>query len=387
MFLRSTTVFIIILFLSTLESSAQQRQIDSIKSVLPTLAEDSVKARCYLKLCILYRGLSNDNVIEYAEKALRLANKTGYKKGKGHAYNILAFANHRKGNLTEASNYQLKARDIYVDLKDTADIASASGNIGILYCASGQIEESIPYFREAYFLSAVISDQQRVLQMLYNLGWAHSELDKNSVSLSYLTKALRLSQEINDKQVRSSILGEIGKIYYKLGDLTEATRYLAQALVADNEASHSVRYEILISFTRIYCATARYKLAIESGEEALALARKVDDRAAISACYEQLSQAYAAITNFEKAFHYHVQFKQVQDSLMSVRNVMALKKLNNKRELGKKEAEMTILKQQLADDTFRRNTFTVVLLTGLIAATLFYRSYRAKSRLPEQART
>jgi len=386
MLLRSTAIFIIVLFCA-LESRAQQREIDSIKSILPTLAEDSVKVRCYLQLCTLYRGLSNDGIVEYAQKALMLANVIDYKKAKGNAYNILAFASHRKGNLTEASNYQMKARDIYVDLKDTTAIACASSNIGLLYFTSGQIEESIPYFKEAYFLSAVTSNQQLVLQILFNLGCVYRDLDKDSVSLSYLNKALLLSQEIDDKYMRSSILSEIGKMYYKLGDLTKAMPYLTRALEAENGEHPSARYEILINFAQVYCATARYKLAIESGEKALALAKKVDDRSAISVCYEQLSLAYAGVNNFEKAFHYHVQFKQMQDSLMSVRNVMALKKLNNKRELGKKEAEMAILKQQLADDIFRRNTFTVVFLTGLIAAILLYRGYRAKSRLPEHART
>jgi len=379
MLLRST-ILLIILLRCIPESNAQQRQIDSVQSVLRTLTNDSAKVDCYLTLCLLERERSNERVLEFAQKALSLSNAIGYKKGLVKAYGIIAYINHRKGNLTEASTNQLKARDLYIALKDTAGLAIASNNIGILYMSSGQLEESLPYFKEAYFLSAVISDQNRVLGFLYNLGCAYRRLNKDSVSLSYLNKALRLSNEINDKTMRSSVLSEIGRIYYNLGNLTEAMKYLTQAKEAENGLYPPARYEIPLNLAQVYCATRQYKLAIESGEGALPLAKKVDDRFAISDCYERLSVAYAGVKNFEKAFHYHVLFKQVQDSLKSARNALALKKLNNRLELEKKEAEMNILKQQLAADVFKRNTFITAFLAVLIAAVLLYRRYRTKTK-------
>ena len=378
MLLRSAILLLIILSLCTPETIAQQRQIDSIKSVLPRLADDSIKVGCYLQLCLLERELSNDRVLEFAQKALLLSNAIDYKKGIVKAYGIMAYINHRKGNLTEASINQLKARDLYITLKDTSGLANASSNIGILYMSSGQAEESLPYFKEAYFLSAVISDQNRVLGSLYNLGCAYRRLNKDSVSLSYLNKALTLSNEIHDKTMHSSILSEIGRVYYSLGNLTEAMKYLTRAREAENGLYPPARYEIYINLAQVYSALAQYRLAIESGERALPLAKKVEDRNAISDCYERLSVAYAGVNNFERAFHDHVLFKQVQDSLTSARNALALKKLNNKLELDKKEAEMNILKQQLAADIFKRNTFIAIFLTGLIGAALLYRRYRAK---------
>jgi len=379
MLLRSTLLLVILLRCIP-ESNAQQREIDSVKNILSTLPDDSVKVDCYLRLCLLERERSNEHVLEFAQKALLLSNTIDYKKGIVKAYGIMAYINHRKGNLTEASTYQLKARDLYIALKDTTGLSKACSNIGILYLSSGQIEEAIPYFKEAYFLSAVTSDQTQVLTTLYNLGCIYRRLNEDSVSLSYLNKALRLSDEINDKRMHSSILSEIGRVYYNLGNLSEAMKYLTEAQEAENGLYPPARYEIPINLALVYCATGQYKLAIESGERALPLAKKVDDRYAISDCYEHLSVAYAGVNNFEKAFHYHLLFKQVEDSLTSAQNALALKKLNNKLELDKKEAEMNILKQQLDADIFKRNTFIAIFFIGLIAAVLLYRRYRAKTK-------
>ena len=81
MFLRSTILLLIILSVCTPESNAQQREIDSIKSVLPTLADDSIKVDRYFQLCLLERDRSNERVLEYAQTAVLLSNAIDYKKG------------------------------------------------------------------------------------------------------------------------------------------------------------------------------------------------------------------------------------------------------------------------------------------------------------------
>ncbi|HTJ50139.1 MAG TPA: transcriptional regulator [Cyclobacteriaceae bacterium] len=370
-------IFIFLCFITAHCSIAQTPTIDSLQSVLRKFPQDTNRVDALIELSKEQENLNADSVLNTAQKALSLALKLDYNYGKAAAYNLMAYAYHKKGRLLKASEYLLNAMSINTLMRDTTALAYNNSNIGILYASSGQKEESIKYFKQAIVYFKSISDTNGVMIAMYNLADSYSSLNNDSLALAYHNSALKISDEIEDYEVKSAILCGIGNDYYKLGRLNEALKFEEKALQLESKSDdQSVRYEIQICLAKIFLALKSPAKALKAAETGVSLAKSANDKILLVEGYKQLFQAHLTLKNFEKAFLYHVQYSNLQDSLKDADNAIAIEKLNYRSALERKESEIILLQERNEAEAFRKNVSIIFLVVVLIIGFLLYNRYR-----------
>jgi len=96
---------------------------------------------------------------------------------------------------------------------------------------------------------------------------------------------------------------------------------------------------------------------------------------------KELSDAYAHIRDFEKAYTYYKLYKQAEDRISSDENIKKLTQLEMQHTFDRKQREQEFLRQQERRKQMIRTGFILIaLLFVTILALVIYRSYRIKQK-------
>ncbi|MCK4398125.1 MAG: tetratricopeptide repeat protein, partial [Methanophagales archaeon] len=174
-----------------------KRSIELKEKLLSELsAEAEISGYLLSSLGVLYGQIgSYKKSIEYHEKALKIAQAIGDRRGEGN---------------------QL-------------------GNLGNAYSALGQVERAIKYYEQALAIAKEIGDRRNEGAWLGNLGNGHSDLGQVERAIKYYEQALAISKEIGDRHGEGNALGNLGLAYYGLGQVERAIKYYEQALAISKE--------------------------------------------------------------------------------------------------------------------------------------------------------
>ena len=148
----------------------QSSELDSLRAVVVTMPEDSLKCETYLNIAyVLYAG---DEAEAYATRGLALAKKLGSPRLVGKSFHRLAWClnldamDRKTAYLDSAAVYFTGINDLY----GLGNVADTRGGILLDY---GAIEESLNAFRKAYDFFSRIPDEERKAGILNN--WAVAE--------------------------------------------------------------------------------------------------------------------------------------------------------------------------------------------------------------------
>lgn len=378
--MRSTANWYLLTFLIILTSFtalAQSRKLDSLKSVLATLPEDTNRVNTWIAICTQQEGMHADSVFNTAQKALALSKKLGYKSGEAYVYNYFAFACQKQGKLLKAADYLLKSTEIFQSINKTAALPALYNNLAILYAIAGEEANAVKFSNKSIALYEASGDQIDVMTAVYNLGDFYARFGRDSLALVKLQAALNISEALNENSLRPAILLGIGKVYFNQKRYPEALSIEKKALsIEPGSGNPSARYEIYIQLGKIYVALGDARQALTASQTGLALALQADDRHYIAEGYDLSSRVNAMLHNFEKAYSDHLNYTILNDSLRNADNLIAIEKLNYKHELDKKESEIILLNQKYDTDTFKRNVFIVALIILLLIGLLLYNRFR-----------
>ncbi|MDG1572272.1 sensor histidine kinase [Robiginitalea sp. M366] len=148
----------------------QSSELDSLRSVVVSMPEDSLKCETYLRIAyLLYAG---DAAEDYASRGLELARKLNSPVLIGKSFHRLAWClkleamDRKTAYLDSAASYFTRIDDLY-GLGNVADTR------GVILLEYGAIEESMRAFQNAYDFFSRIPDEERKAGILNN--WAVAE--------------------------------------------------------------------------------------------------------------------------------------------------------------------------------------------------------------------
>lgn len=155
----------------------------------------------------------------------------------------------------------------------------ALGRLGALLTETGAWSEATRALEEALELSAQFGDETSGTTWLTHLArCAWYSGDTEEAILRY-TEALNATRRLGDKPLEAHILGSLGTLVRDSGQPRRGLEYYHQALELNKalgDAREVVRYQILLG--RTYAELRHYDDARRSFNEALALARRIDDK-------------------------------------------------------------------------------------------------------------
>ncbi|MBL4656482.1 MAG: tetratricopeptide repeat protein [Flavobacteriales bacterium] len=396
-----------IVFLPFVAIAKDQAIIDSLQKILNTTKEDTTRINTLNLLALEFKS-KLDTAISLSQQALTLAkdildndpNREGVLFGMGIAYDNLAVFNRRKGNLSNALDFNFKSLEIKKQLKETRGIAVTLGNIGLVYYNQGDYPKALDHYFKALRLFEEVEDSSRISIGLGSIGIVYRLQGNRTEALEYFFKALKISEELNKKghvavwlsniggvyqeianasndEIESQAnyskalehylkalkanedidrkpgiainLGNIGLIYRHQGNNPEALKHHLKALELDQELGNKngiARH--LGNIGSLYTDSRQFKDAERVLLRSLTIADSIDYIQLVKDVSKSLSKLYEDMGQYEPSLDYYKQYTMTKDSLFNEAKSKDIGKIEAKHEFEKAEAERKRIQEEQA---------------------------------------
>jgi len=415
-----------LLFGFSLFLSSQQKQADSLGTLLKTDKEDTTKVKHLNILAQLLEQHGEFEVsLQYANQALILAQKNNYFAGTAKANTTLASIYYYKSDYLKALNYymdglkvdslhgysiasasilsniariynvqgifskaleyDLKALKIAKLSKDKKGEARYIGNMGDIYLSQGDYKNALDDYSQSLKLSKELNDKEEEARSLMRIGSVATQQNDYRKAIEYFLKTLTIASGLHNEQLVTNSLGNLGIAYGSEGNYKEAIKYCSEAAERAEKVGDKIDFAINSSnLGNALLEQKKYEDAIKYLTKSTAIADSIKDYEVIRDGNENLSEAYMNLGQWQKAYQYHLKYSAAKDTLISRDKSKEIGRLEAKfdydKQLSAQQAEEDKAKE-LAEAKSKRQqiinllAISIALIIGLIAV-IIYRSLR-----------
>jgi len=226
-------------------------------------------------------------------------------------------------------------------------IAPVLLNIGAVCYKNENYDLAIQYFDGALEKYIELQDSARIASCYSNLGMVSKKTENYSKAIEDYKKALEIKDEIKDTRGRIITLNNLGTLNLQTNHLERAKAYLTQALNLNSnsryKSSLAVSYQNLANY---YYLTNKPSKAIEAGIKSLEIMKEKGQRSDIEEVYLVLADAYEKQGKFETSLNYFKLHKAIHDSIFNAKSRANYNKLQLQLETTQKERKIEILKKE-----------------------------------------
>lgn len=368
--------------------SAQQKEIDSIKSVLPS-QEPLDKVLSLNELSWYYKNSSLDSALYFAREALTIGERQKSKRAISQSYNSLANAFSAKGLFDSALQYHQQCYELKSELEDTSGMASSLNNQGIVYDELGNYSQALEaYFESLRLYKAVSDDPYDIAMVLGNIGIVYKKQKAYEKVLEYYERALEIYTSVDSEFGIMVTKGNIGNVLLTMGRHEEAIRYSSEAragyekagytryvpyminnigvamdsLGRTNEArrlyieaiagheNHDNFYELSnthLFLSANYRQTRKFQSALENAEKAWKYANNLKSLELRARSSLELSKVYAGLKSFKQAYTFANTHNVLQDSLFEENKTKQIFELQTQYETERRVQQIALQEAQL----------------------------------------
>ena len=338
-------ILILLLYFCVNDIIAQAPQIDSLKKLLATTKEDTVKVDV-LRLLSFY-DQSFQHGLDWANEGFALAKKIHYEKGEGICLRQIGNQYWSISNYPMALHYYLEGLKIMERIHNAAGIAASYESVGYIYKETGDYQTALDYFYKSDALAYTENYNYRHAINDGQMGEVYLTLNKQDSALKYYQRSYEFFNAGNDKYQLNSVLGGLGSIQEDMGNRELAIGYYRQAI------QNGISYNDTLGLSFICRAVAFFydrggqkDSAIFYAAQSLYYAKAANVLKNVIESGKLLSTLYQN-KNDKQALHYLQIAQAANDSLYSSQKTMQLQNMfanetqrqNELAEKQKKEAE------------------------------------------------
>lgn len=336
-----------------------QKRIDSTRILLKNPATTEIKRAWLLAQLgwdVSYYDLEEG--LKYAEDAINLSKKNGFKKEFAHALNVAGTIHMDLGNYPIAMDYMLKSATLYAELNDKRGQAIAAGNLGILYTRRGEYRKALAcYFIDYHCFKGTAKGGY--ISSCINIASSYQQLKMCDSSMVFNLEALN-SPEIDSLQ-KSSVFNCMAKCNSDKGDLKTARAY---ALRAINCVDSTKKYYLAESYMVLGLIEARsrnFPAAIAFVNKAIVFSKEIGVKEFEKNAYSTLVDIYEMQGNPLKALENYRLYTTLKDSLINQENEHSMSFMEARFESEKKEKEIELLNKdkKLNEEKLRQDQILI----------------------------
>jgi tetratricopeptide (TPR) repeat protein len=212
----------IFIFFVLLKLSAVALQSDE------NLARDSSVVIKLNKQGLASRFNSPEQTIAYANKAMALAKRIGYKAGIGESYRIRGIGEYYSNHSQLAIDDYLNALDYFKQAKDLRSEAKIYNNIGSLY-RDNDSDDALDFLNQGLAIAIKLKDNHLVASIDLNMGDVYFRKKSFYQALTYDSESNRLFTALKDSVNLVICLQNTGVVYFNLHDYNKADSLLIMA--------------------------------------------------------------------------------------------------------------------------------------------------------------
>ncbi|MBL0049125.1 MAG: tetratricopeptide repeat protein [Bacteroidetes bacterium] len=369
-------------------TNAQQTRIDSLKQQLTVEKEAKIKLQLLWVISNLYRYISNDSKVYYAQQAVLLSmkNRNSLPVGsEAHALSFLANSLWWAGNYPDAKEASFKALQLAEPLADTMFIGEIYNGIASVERNAGNYREAIKYYTKAENLTQHIPDNDVLLNVLVDKGKSYEQLGILDSAYTYVQESLALYfRKFQGENVfGGGLQSEMGIIYSKMGKEQLSVEFFRQSIQLSSALND---YRLL---ARAYCEYAEHFDRFNHRDSAIYYAAKgfmIDSQ--YNLLVQQLSAStlltklYKQENKIDSAFKYQQIMIATRDSVFSREKIIRLQTLEFNEQLRQQELAAEKTKSEVARKQNIQYALIAIGLVSLIILFLFLsRSFITNTKL------
>lgn len=306
------------------------------------------------------------------------------------------------GDYQAAQAYYMKALRVHEPRGDSPELSRLyirlSENEGRL----GHLNESFALAERALTIARRIRSDISLIRaygmlgQLYEKKWGHQLLTdrkKYDRILDYYRKEESLCYKLNDSMGVAEVSTQIGTFLTKTKNVA-AIQYLQKAVrLFDSENKTGNRVDAVIHLAGAYLMANKTKLAYAALQEAekTYTAKRLDDYTLRLGLEQNYVSYFRATSRWREAFEHLEKLNRLEKSQLLADNNGAITRLNIEYETEKKEALLTLQKNELVlrDENLRTQQRFTAAMSALFALTagmslVFFRLYRKNQRISRQ---
>jgi len=317
--------------------------------------EASTAAMLLRRIAFTYqvdRDLDASEDCATAARAVSEAN--GDEAGVGHALNLLAIVEWRRGRLDEAERLYVAARACARRCGDTRLAAMTAQNLGIMASMSGDLRGALRFYTSSLADYRALGLSVETLRALSNLGMLYKDLERWDAAQRAYAEAIELGTSCGDMSTLITIHSNVAELWIARGDVTRATEATARAeQLARTLGDHHADGEL----ARITGVLARERMAVADSEaafrRAIDFATASGDASLEAEASRELAELYRRQGRNREALNYLARSHRLFSLLRSRREVADIERRN-----AKLESQFLELVQRWGDSIEAKDDYT-----------------------------
>ncbi len=428
-FTRLRYFLIFVCAVTALSATAQSPRIDSLETSLQRTMNDSIRINLYVDLSFEYQSVDFDKSVDYAQKAVDLAEQLKNQRSLGLAYSNMGITQIVLGDYTTALRYSTQYLQLSIGLGDSIQMAVAYNMIGDHYYDLGEYDEAYFYFTQSYRIANRKADKVKMAVALHNVGRVFKVIGQYDRAKAHLELSRKMSAEEGDILGEPYSLDELGDLMMRQGKYDSALLLLKESLITlrvvqdpilepraysrianaynrKEEFDTAFLYydsalqeynktknklgiaEVELGRGQIYSQQNKFLEAKSSFEKSLASAQQLNARTLEIRCYNNLSRLWESKGDYRKSLEYYKSFKLLEDSLFSqemneklFRDQMRFETESKDTQIAQLSRLEALQKGEIKKQEFIRNIFVVLAaLAGILLVTI-YRSGQRRIKI------
>ena len=277
-----------------------------------------------------------DSAAVYAQRALVLARRVGYRHGEGEALNRLGAAL-RESNLARSLELFQQSLRIARATRDQALTAQNLRSIGIIYVYLRDRHQALHYYFQALKIGEQLHDERRVVIELSNIGLAYDVFGQLDSAQLYQARALGLARRLHTPT--NYILYGLGNAARRRGEVAQARTYYHQSITESKKVGHlrSLNFAY-VGLAELYQQIGRLDSSIYYARLGCQAGRTNGFLRGVLNASTLLTQNFKQRGRPDSALKYQSLMLVMKDTLFGQEKVMRLQSLNYREQQRAQEA-------------------------------------------------
>jgi tetratricopeptide (TPR) repeat protein len=269
--------------------------------------------------------------LDYANKALKIAQENNYTKSIGIIYSNMALMYIKLGDYEKANEYNYRGLDIFKEIKDTMQIARCKLSIGSVYFMLNDHAKALTNISAARDDFLKVNDEKGYSICLTNIGLIYIHRAEYKMALRHFFEAVQIDEKNHDLDGISSNFINIGEVYFRLGNNERALEYYNQAYEIDSKTDDkSGMGSLYLKLAKISMSENNLDEAMDYCKKSIRIFDETTEPNSKKDALEQLAKVYQKLGNYKKAYTLFKEATQLKDSLFNMDKAAKIAMLEEK---------------------------------------------------------
>ena len=306
-FIAQFSLFSFCFLFSFQNTFAQSKTIDSLKLVLKSVKQDTIRLRLLDEMAKAENDDSLSDVYDKQIEALAQKNittnppsilKNNFLKFKANTIYRKGIRCYKQSDYSHALEYYKQSLKIREEIVDKIGISYSLNSIGLIYANQGNYTIALENYNKSLKISNELNNKSRISTTLYNIGIVYYNQGDIAKALGNYNKSLKIYKELGDKSGISYSLNTIGVIYYNQGDIPKAMEYFNKSLkILEETGDKRGVSNALVNFGMIYTEQDDFPKALEYYNKSLKILEEIGDKNGILLSLNNIGFVYSEQAN------------------------------------------------------------------------------------------